>query len=164
MARVVHYQNFTLDPATAAVRKRLYHDPFHLYGQVDGLSQMAQGTLVYANTRHIFSTEWRTGWQHVGKVEWEITPTYDYYLNRFASVFAGVDIAGADDHFEKHEGVFGLRYLLPLNIRSRVWVDTAGEFQFAVAKHLELTPRLAVFQRLNMTPGNNGKSGRAQAT
>jgi len=145
MARVVHYQNFTLDPATAAVRKRLYHDPFHLYGQVDGLSQMAQGTLVYANTRHIFSTEWRTGWQHVGKVEWEITPTYDYYLNRFASVFAGVDIAGADDHFEKHEGVFGLRYLLPLNIRSRVWVDTAGEFQFAVAKHLELTPRLAVF-------------------
>ena len=26
-----------------------------------------------------------------------------------------------------------------------MWVDTAGEFQFAVGKHLELTPRLAVF-------------------
>ena len=145
MARVVHYQDFTLDPATAAVRQRLYHDPFHLYGQVDVLSQMAQGAMVYANTRHIFSTEWQAGWQRVDDVEWEVTPAYDYYLNRFASVFAGVDLEGAGDRFEKHEGIFGLRYLLPLNIASRVWVDTAGGFQFAVGKHLELTPRLAVF-------------------
>jgi hypothetical protein len=72
-------------------------------------------------------------------------PTYDYYLNRFASVFAGVDLEGVDDRFDRHEGVFGLRYLLPLNIGSRVWVDTAGEFQFAVSKHLEFTPRLAIF-------------------
>ena len=145
MARVVHYQDFTLNPATAAVRQRLYHDTFHFYGQLDVLSQMAQGALVYANTRHIFSTEWRVGWQRVGDVEWEVTPAYDYYLNRFASVFVGVDLEGAGNRFEKHEGVFGLRYLLPLNIAFRVWVDTAGEWQFAVNKHLELTPRLAVF-------------------
>ncbi len=147
MARMVHYQNFTPDPATAAVRPRLYHDAFHLYGQVDLLSQMAQGMLVYANTRHIFSAEWQAGWQRVDDVEWEVTPAYDYYLNRFASVFAGFDLAGAGDHSEKHEGVLGLRYLLPLNIGSRVWVDTAGEFQFAVDKHLELTPRLAIFTK-----------------
>ncbi|MFZ3207557.1 MAG: multicopper oxidase domain-containing protein [Geobacteraceae bacterium] len=145
MARMVHYQNFTPDPATAAVRKHLYHDPFHPYGQVAVLSQMAQGTLVYANTRHIFSSEWRAGWQRVDEVEWEVTPAYDYYLNRFASVFAGVDLEGVGERFEKHEGIFGLRYLLPLNIQSRVWVDTAGEWQFATSKHLELTPRLAVF-------------------
>jgi hypothetical protein len=145
MARVVHYQDFIPDPATAAVRRHLYHDPFHLYGQMDALSQMAQGVLVYANTRHIFSAEWQAGWQGVDDVEWEVTPTYDYYLNRFAGVFAGVDLEGTGNRFEKHEGIFGLRYLLPLNIASRVWVDTAGEFQFAVGKHLELTPRLAVF-------------------
>ncbi|MBC8017981.1 MAG: multicopper oxidase domain-containing protein, partial [Verrucomicrobia bacterium] len=145
MARMVHYQNFTPDPATAAVRPRLYHDPFHLYGQVDLLSQMAQMALVYSNTRHIFSTQWRAGWQRVDDVEWEVTPAYDYYLNRFASIFAGADLAGVSDHTEKHEGILGLRYLLPLNIGSRVWVDTAGEFQFAVDKHLELTPRLAIF-------------------
>lgn len=145
MARVVHYQEFAPDPATAAVRPQLYHDEFDLFGQVDVLSQMTQGALVFGNTRHIFSTEWRAGWQRVDDVEWEVTPTYDYYLNRFASVFAGVDLEGAGDHFDKHEGIFGLRYLLPLNITSRVWVDTAGEFQFAVGKHLELTPRLAVF-------------------
>jgi hypothetical protein len=145
MARMVHYQNFTPDTATAAVRTRLYHDPFHLHGQVDLLSQMAQGMLVYANTRHIFSAEWQAGWQRVDDVEWEVTPAYDYYLNRFASIFAGADFAGVDDHSEKHEGILGLRYLLPLNIGSRVWVDTAGEFQFAFDKHLELTPRLAIF-------------------
>ncbi|WP_373497801.1 multicopper oxidase domain-containing protein [Desulfococcus sp.] len=145
MARLVHYQNFTPDPATAAVRPRLYHDPFHLYGQVDLLSQMAQGRLVYANTRHIFSAEWQAGWQRVDDVEWEVTPAYDYYLNRFASIFAGADFAGVSDDSEREEGILGLRYLLPLNIGSRVWVDTAGEFQFAVDKHLELTPRLAIF-------------------
>jgi CopA family copper-resistance protein len=145
MARVVHYQGFTTDPATAAVRDKLYHDPFFLYGRVDALSQMTQGELVYANTRHIFSAEWQVGWQHVDDREWEVVPTYDYYLNRFASVFAGVDLEGVDDRFDRHEGVFGLRYLLPLNIWSRLWVDTAGEFQFAVSKHLEFTPRLAIF-------------------
>ena len=153
MARLVHYQDFMPDPATAAVRQRLYHDPFHLYGRVDGLSQMAQGKLVYANTRHIFSTEWEAGWQRVNDVEWEVTPAYDYYLNRFASVFAGVDLEGADDHSEKHEGIFGLRYLLPLNIGSRLWVDTAGEFQFAVEKHLELTPRIAIFSEAEYDTG-----------
>jgi hypothetical protein len=145
MARVVHYQEFAPDPATATVRSRLYDDPFYLYGRVDALSQMAQGVLIYANSRHIFSAEWQAGWQNVDDVEWEVTPTYDYYLNRFTSIFAGVDLDGAGDHFDKHEGIFGLRYLLPLNITSRVWVDTAGEFQFAVGKHLELTPRLAAF-------------------
>lgn len=144
MARVVHYQEFAPDPATAAVRPQLYHDPFSLYGRVDALSQMAQGVLIYANSRHIVSAEWQAGWQRVEEVEWEVTPTYDYYLNRFASVFAGVNLEGAGDHFDKYEGIFGLRYLLPLNITSRVWVDTTGEFQFSVAKHLELTPRLAV--------------------
>jgi len=145
MARVVHYQDFVPDPATAAVRPQLYHDPFYLYGQVDALSQMAQGMLVYSSTRHIFSAEWQAGWQRVDDLEWEVTPAYDYYLNRFASVFAGADLAGAGDHFEKHEGIFGLRYLLPFNVASRVWVDTAGEFQFAVGRHFELTPRLSVY-------------------
>ena len=145
MARVVHYQDFTPDSVTAATRPLLYKDPFYLYGQADLLSQMAQGTLVYANTRHIFSAEWKAGWKRVDDVEWVVTPTYDYYLNRFASVFAGFDFVGDDNQIEKHEGVFGLRYLLPLNIASRVWVDTTGEMQFAVEKHLELTPRIALY-------------------
>ncbi len=145
MARVIHYQDFAPNPATALVRSHLYTDPFHLYGRIDALSHMAQGMLVYANTRHIASAEWQAGWQRVNEVDWEVTPAYDYYLNRFTSVFAGVYIAGSGDQFEKHDGILGLRYLLPFNVTSRVWVDTAGELQFAVSKRLRLTPRLAVF-------------------
>jgi len=77
----------------------------------------------------------------VDDVEWEVTPVYGYYLNRFASIFAGADFAGVGDDSGKHEGILGLRYLLPFNIE----LDAAGEFQFAVDKHLELTPRLAIF-------------------
>lgn len=145
MARVVHYQEFTPDPATAAVRPQLYEDPFYLFGRADTLSQMAQGVLVFSNSRHILSAEWQAGWQNVDDVEWEVTPTYGYYLNRFTSVFAGADLGGAGDDFDRHEGVLGLRYLLPLNIASRVWVDTDGGLRFTVGKHLALTPRLAAF-------------------
>ena len=145
MARVVHYQDFAPDPATAAVREQLYDDPFFLYCHADALSHMAQGDLVYANTRHIFSAKWQVGWQDVHNTKWEVTPAYDYYLNRFTSIFAGVNLEGAGDRLETHEGVFGLRYLLPLNITSGAWVDTAGEFRFSFGKHLELAPRLALF-------------------
>jgi CopA family copper-resistance protein len=146
MARVIHYQDFTPDPDTAAVRPLLYRDPFHLYGTVDLLSQMAQGMVTYANTRHVFSAEWQYGWRHVEDPEWEATPLYEDYINRFSTVFVGVDLAGMrGEGVERHEGILGFRYLLPLNISSRVWVDTEGEFQLGLGKHLELTPRLAIY-------------------
>jgi CopA family copper-resistance protein len=145
MARVVHYQDFSMNPATAAVRPQLYEDPYYLFGQVDAMSNMAQGVLITANTRHIFSAEWQAGWKSVDAVEWEVIPTYDYYLNRFTSFFGGMNLEGVDSELESNEGVFGVRYLLPLNIETRSWVDTAGAFRFAFGKDLELTPRLVVF-------------------
>jgi hypothetical protein len=107
---------------------------------------MAQGMVTYANTRHVFSAEWQYGWRHVEDPEWEATPLYEYYINRFSTVFVGVDLAGMrGEGVERHEGILGFRYLLPLNISSRVWVDTEGEFQLGLGKHLELTPRLAIY-------------------
>jgi hypothetical protein len=145
MARVVHYQDFSMNPATAAVRPQLYEDPYYLFGQVDAMSNMAQGVLITANTRHIFSAEWKAGWERVDAVEWGAVPTYDYYLNRFTTFFGGVNLEGVESDLESHEGVLGVRYLLPLNIETRSWVDTAGSFRFAFGKGLELTPRLAAF-------------------
>ncbi len=144
MARVVHYDGYQLDPVLNAVRSKLYDDDVYLFGQVDAMSQMAQGLVTLSNSRHIFSTEWKTGWGKVDGVAWEAAPIYDYYLNRFSTVFAGMDLEGTDN-IEKHEGVFGFRYLLPLNISSRTWVDTAGDVQLSVGKSLELTPRLQTF-------------------
>jgi hypothetical protein len=163
MARMVHYQDFMPDPATAAVRPLLYHDMFHFFGQVEALSNMAQGELTFANTRHIFSAEWHAGWQEVDDVKWEATPTYDYYLNRFSRIFGGVNFEGEGNHFEKHAGVLGLRYLLPFNIESHVWGDTAGEFRFAAAKHLDITPRLMVFAEARYDTEEKWE-GRAGAT
>lgn len=163
MARLIHYQDFGPDPVTAAVRPRLYHDMFHLFGQVDALSQMVQGEVAYANTRHIFSAEWQAGWQEMDDLAWEATPIYEYYLNRFSRIFGGVDLQGEGNHFEKHEGIFGLRYLLPFNVRSRLWLDTAAEFQFAVAKHLDITPRFTVVAEAEYDTKEKWE-GRASAT
>jgi hypothetical protein len=158
MMQVVHYQGFTPDAATAAVRPGLYHDPYYLFGQVDVLSQMAQGALVYANTRHIFSADWQAGWQRVDEVHWELTPTYDYYLNRFTRIMAGVDLNGTSDHLDKKEALAGLRYLLPFNIGSRVWVDTAGDVQVSLDLHLAATPRLAVVAEVEYDSGEKWES------
>ena len=57
MARVVHYQDFAPDPATAAVRPHLYHDEFGLFGQVDVLSQMTQGALGNPGGHKLFADQ-----------------------------------------------------------------------------------------------------------
>jgi len=144
MARVVHYKDFVMDPALAAVRSKLYSKDYYLFGQADALSNMAQGLVTLSSSRHIFSTEWKAGWQNVDDTQWEATPTYDYYLNRFSTLFAGANLEGANG-IEKHDGVFGFRYLVPLNIESRSWVDTDGNFQFALGRKLDLTPRIKPF-------------------
>lgn len=158
MEQVVHYQGFTPDAATAAVRPNLYHDPYYLFGQVDVLTQMAQGALVYANTRHIFSADWQAGWQRVDKMEWELTPTYDYYLNRFTRILAGVDLNGSSDQLDKKEAIAGLRYLLPFNLGSRLWVDTAGDVQVSLDLHLAATPRLAIVAEVEYDSGEKWES------
>jgi len=94
----------------------------------------------------------------------ELTPTYDYFLNRFSSVFAGVDLEGVGDDFAKHEGIFGFRYRLPVNFRTRVWVNTAGDSQLALGKHLELTPRLMASSESETTRRTVRKSGRARVS
>lgn len=84
------------------------------------------------------------GWQKVDDTEWEGILTWNRYINRFFTVFSGVDILGAGGENEETRGVFGLRYLLPLNLESRVWIDTEGGARFNLEKSFELTPRLAL--------------------
>jgi hypothetical protein len=122
MARVVHYEGFTLDPQLAEVRPKLYKDSWYFWGQADVLSNMTEGFLMLSNTRNILTAEWEVGWQEVDDTEWEGIFTYDRYIN----------------------GVFGFRYLLPLHLESRVWIDTDGGGRFNFGKSFELTPRLAL--------------------
>jgi CopA family copper-resistance protein len=63
MARVVHYEDFPLDPRLAAIRPNLYRDPWYFWGRADALSNMTEGFLMLSNTRNILSAEWEVGWQ-----------------------------------------------------------------------------------------------------
>lgn len=143
MARVVHYEGYTLDPQLAQVRPLLYRDHWFAWGQVDALSNMTQGFLILSNTRNIFTASWEVGWQKVDRPEWEATFTWDRYINRFFTLFAGANLVRLKE--KSTRGVFGFRYLLPLLIESRVWVDTDGGARFNLGKKLPLTPRLALY-------------------
>jgi hypothetical protein len=145
MARIVHYEYFTLPPELATVRPKLYKDSWYAWGEIDAMSHMGQGFFTLSNSRYILSADWEYGWEDVDDPEWEVTPTWGYYLNRFATVFVGVDFDGEDDELETHNGVLGFHYLLPMNIEFVTWIDTNADFRFTADKTLVLTPRLMAF-------------------
>jgi FtsP/CotA-like multicopper oxidase with cupredoxin domain len=144
MARVVHYDNYSPGPAVAAIRPNLYRESWYAWGQTDILSQMTEGFLMLSDTRNMFTAEWEVGWQDVEETEWETIWTYDRHINRFFTLFAGVNVLGEDDETEETRGVFGLRYLLPFNLESRAWVDTDGGGRIKLEKDFHLTPRLSL--------------------
>lgn len=145
MARVVHYEGFRMAPDLATVRPDLYEESWYFWGAADLMSNMGQGFFTLANTRHILDVDWQVGWQNVKDSEWEITPTWGYSVNRFTTVFAGMDMNRVNDKADTSHGVLGLRYLLPLNIGFSSWIDTDAEFRFTAWKYLHITPRLTAF-------------------
>jgi FtsP/CotA-like multicopper oxidase with cupredoxin domain len=142
MARLVHYEGFELDSELAAVRPNLYRDSWYFWGEADILSNMTEGFLRASNTRNILTAAWEVGWENVETTEWEGLLTWDRYVNRFFTIFAGADFLGETNELEKTRGVLGLHYLLPLNVESRLWVDTDGGMRFMFDKEFALTPRL----------------------
>jgi hypothetical protein len=157
MARLVHYQDFTPDPSVQAVRNRLYRDPWYFWGEADVLSNMTEGSLTLANTRTALEASWEVGWQEVDDTEWEGIATIGWYLNRFTSFFAGVDAMGAGSDKEEARGVFGLSYLLPLNLETSAWVDTEGGFRVMLEKALELTPRFGLHGEVEFDSHKDGE-------
>ena len=142
MARMVHYEDFPLDPELAPIRQNLYKDPWYFFGRADALTNMTEGFLRVSNTRNIITAEWEVGWQSVDDTEWETIFTWDRYVNRFLKLFAGLDVLGQGQASDHTRGVFGLHYLLPLNIESRLWVDTDSGARVYLEKSFQLTPRL----------------------
>jgi hypothetical protein len=144
MARFIHYDGYQPDPEVVAVQPTLFKESWHAWGDADVLSNMTEGTLTLSDTRNIFQGSWEAGWQDVDETDWEGLFTYDRYMNRFASIFVGVDLLGEGSSTEETRGVFGLRYLLPLNIESSAWIDTDAGARIMVDKEFTLTPRLSL--------------------
>lgn len=144
MARVVHYEGYTLNPQLAAVRPLLYKESWYAWGQADMLYNMSEGFLMLSDTRHILAANWEVGWQGVEDTETEGILTYDYYFNRFFTAFAGADLQAAADEMEETRAVAGVRYLLPLNLEARIWIDSDGGVRANLEKTVTLTPRLSI--------------------
>ncbi len=148
MARMVHYENFSVNPQIEAIRPNLYKDSWYFWGQADILSNMIEGFLTFSNTRNILTAEWEVGWQQVDETEWEGIFTWGRYINRFSNIFAGANSMGKEEVHDKIRGVLGFQYLLPLNLESRVWVDSDGGARFNLDKKFELTPRLILLSEV----------------
>jgi hypothetical protein len=145
MARLVHYEGYSPDITVASIRHKLYHDQWYFIGKADLLSNMTGGFLRLSNTRNIVTGQWEAGWQEVDELDWEGILTWDRYINGFLSVFAGADSQGTGDALEDVRGVLGLRYLLPLNLDMRAWMDTDGGGRVSLEKSFHLTPRLGLY-------------------
>lgn len=153
MARVIRYNSFTNDPATEAVSDKRYDQDWYPFLMTDVLSNTTQGMLRYENLKNIFQLSWEVGYNEIPKefdALWEGDLTYNRYINRFTTVFAGVygegTIGGVDDfEIESERIIAGLRYALPLNFFSSVWVDDSGEARVTLARELMLTPRIGIF-------------------
>ncbi len=52
-------------------------------------------------------------------IEFDANEVGDWFLHCFFKVFAGVDLNGVRRDLEENRVVFGIRYLLPLNLESR---------------------------------------------
>ncbi len=107
MARVVHYDGFKPYPDTAAVRGKLYRDPYYFWGTADVMNNMTQGYLELANTRNIFNLEWEAGWNNVPGTEVETTTLYERYFNR-----CGCSNSSPTNSAHSRTGLFGSRRML----------------------------------------------------
>ena len=145
MARVVHYEGYSSDAAVASISHKLYSDHWYFNGTAELFSSMTEGLLRIANTRNIITGRWEAGWQKSDGLDWEGILTWDRYVNSFFSIFAGGDFQGTGDESDDTRGVFGLRYLLPLNLDMHAWLDTDGGGRATVEKSFQLTPRLGLY-------------------
>lgn len=142
MSRIVSYEGSDIDPDIKEIRSNLYRDPVYYWADFRILSQMTDGIAAISNTRNTISARWEAGWEDE---EYEIELTYNRYINRFITVFGGLDITNEE---QKTRGIFGVRYLLPLLIDSTLWVDTDADFRVILDKEMDLTDRLSAFGEL----------------
>jgi len=147
MARVVEYEGFTPAPETQAVREKIYDKstPWFFYGNADILSSQTQGTITFSDPLNVLRLRWEAGWDGTEGTAWESDLTHGRYLNRFTTVFAGVYAEGMNSTREDESLIAGIRYLLPGNFASQVWIDDDGEARFMIDRGLMLTPRLGIF-------------------
>ncbi|MBI5074517.1 MAG: multicopper oxidase domain-containing protein [Nitrospirae bacterium] len=152
MFTVLTYEGAEIDPEIADARKdpanSLKKDMWFFWGRLSLLTQMGDIFLNASNSRNTFSINKEAS--RNGAYDIEIL--YGRYISRFVSVLAGANITDEDSR-----GVLGIRYLLPLNIESRAWVDTEKELRISLEKKIQITDRFSVFGHLTYDTGTKSE-------
>jgi len=140
MARVVSYERNELDLDLRKIRHKLYKDFWYGYSIANMQSHMTNGLAVLSNSKNILSAGWQAGWQGVKQTDYDVELAYDRYFNRFFNLYMGLNLVN-----EYERAMFGIRYLLPLNIESSFRVDSMGELRIELGQNFYLTERVMVF-------------------
>lgn len=140
MMSLIHYDGFDPGEAVRQYGGRFHEEHWYAWGEAALLSNMSVGYLTASNTRNIFTLEWEAGWGRADETGWEAVAVYERYFNRFFTLLAGGYAEGADGDPEKSRGIAGFTYLLPLNLKTRLWIDTDADLRVAVEKEVELFP------------------------
>jgi hypothetical protein len=101
-----------------------------------------------SNTRNTFFIHNEAGWDKSHDME----ILYLRHIDRFFSILAGGNITD-----EGSRGVLGVRYLLPLNIEGKVWVDTEKELRISLEKKIQITDRFNLSGQIEYDTGTKSE-------
>jgi len=149
-----HFAGMRADDAAKAHAFSLgehHHEMAFLWGEGSLLSNMSDGRLTARRGRHDLLLDWEIGWNDVEDTEAEVDLVYSHYFSPDLQPFAGGRVR-YEDQTDTH-AIAGIDYRLPLRIRSRISVDSNGDFRFGLAHAIPLTDRLAAFGRVEYDTG-----------
>jgi hypothetical protein len=148
MARIISYED-EIRTDLLENRHKLYLEKNFINASSSFFSQMNDGLLVLRDSKNFLRAQWQVGWQKVDGPEYDIEVTYERYVNRFFSGFAGMNWLD-----KKNNGIFGVRYFLPFNFNSEWRVDISGELRLKLVKSIQLTNRLNTFGEFEYDTGS----------
>lgn len=141
MANVIHYEGFS-DPIVEPIRNKLYEEHNYFFGEIKLLNNLTSGELTLTNTRNSFYLDWEAGWKRVNRTDWEFDLIWERYFNQFFSSMIGFYTSGVGHKSETVNGFLGIKYLLPFNIKSKIWIDTDTGYRLNFLKEFVLFPRI----------------------
>lgn len=122
------------------------HDMAYIWGAASVQSHMSEGLLTWMNPRNDILLGWEIGWGQVEDTEYEVEALYQRYFNADFQAFIGARLTNEDE--VENRAVAGVNYRLPLFFWVTASIDSEGDARLALAKELQVTPRLGVFGKV----------------
>ncbi|NIN61223.1 MAG: multicopper oxidase domain-containing protein [Gammaproteobacteria bacterium] len=136
MARVIRYEDNPGNSEDFDDYLKRYGDPWYYFADIGLYSNMLAGKLWAMNLRNSLEVHYDFDWDK----NYEVDATYERHLTRFFGVYGG-------GKFEHNKGeseqtaTIGIRYILPMLIKTDLRFDSEGKFRFQLGSELQLTNR-----------------------